>query len=513
MGLAAMLLLPPITANLPLLLANAVYSASRETVAARRVSLLRGSWIFLATLLGGIAYRIHATPGHAPTLKDALIGVAFFCIVYIVGRRTDVAAITPISGGSRTYAWYRLECIALAATAPIGVLMHVAYSHVGMPGLGVTTALFTLVVLITHYGFEVAMLREQVKAMEKISAVTWSQTSPKRVVERFVQLSAKLIPCDRIVLWLTDNSQTRLDVVARSPLSQDGTAPTIQEKSVRFGEGLVGRVADHQHAMIVRDGSSDPRYSDAEEEHRQGLPFSVLLLPLVVAGETIGVAQFERDTPQSYSQRDVSRVQPLASQAAATIANVRTHQDVYNQAVTDALTGLFNRRHMQAVLADERRRAERYGHVLSVIMLDVDGFKVYNDTYGHPQGDVLLKQLAEILRESVRNVDIIGRYGGEEFIIVMPETSKDEAYQTAERLRNAVANSVFPGTPGENGTTERKTISLGVASFPIDTDDAHTLVSKADQALYRAKHTGRNRTIVAGNSVPPPAVLGGARSR
>lgn len=521
MALAGMLLLPPITANLPLLMANAIYSASRETVAARRVSLLRGGWIFLATLLGGIAYRVHAAPGHAPTTVDAVVGALFFCAIYIVGRRTDIAALGPAAGGARTFAWYRVECVALIASAPIGIFMHVAYAHAGMPGLTMTAALYGLIVLIAHYGFEVAMLRDQVKAMEKISAVTWSQTSPKRVVERFVQLSAKLIPCDRTVLWLTDDSQTRLEVVARSPLivgsstalsgRPSGEAQPVVDnapgRSVRFGEGLVGRVADHQRAMIVRDGSSDPRYSDIEEEQRLGQPFSVLLLPLVVAGETVGVAQFERDTPQSYSQRDVSRVQPLASQAAATIANVRTHQDVYNQSVTDALTGLFNRRHMQSVLADERRRSERYGHMLSVVMLDVDGFKGYNDTYGHPQGDILLKQLADILRENVRNVDIVGRYGGEEFIIVMPETTKDEAFRTCERLRNAVADWIFPGLPGENGTTVRKTISLGVASFPADGDDAQTLVSKADQALYRAKHAGRNRTIASGGGVPPPPII------
>ena len=503
MSFAAMLLLPPITANLPVLLANAVYAASRETVAARRVSLLRGSWIFLSTLLGGIAFRIHA--GHNPTMLDAIVGSVFFCAIYIIGRRTDVAPLTPDRRTStRAIAWYRLECLALVASIPIGVFMFLAYRHDRIPGLTLTTALYGLIVLIVHYCFEVAMLREQVKAMERINAVTLAQTSPKRVVERFVQLSAKLIPCDRITLWLTDESRTRLEVVARSPLSAnlDGA---FSDRSVRFGEGLVGRVADHQHAMIVRDGSNDPRYSEAEEESRLGMPFSVLLLPLVAAGETIGVAQFERDTPQSYGQRDVARVQPLASQAAATIANVRTHQDIYNQSVTDALTGLFNRRHMQSALADERRRAERYGHLLSVIMLDVDGFKNYNDTYGHPQGDVLLKQLADVLRDNLRDVDIVGRYGGEEFIIVLPETGKEEAFQTAERLRNSVANWIFPGTPGENGTTVRKSISLGVATFPIDATDTPELVSKADQALYRAKNAGRYGTISYGGCFPAPS--------
>ncbi len=174
------------------------------------------------------------------------------------------------------------------------------------------------------------------------------------------------------------------------------------------------------------------------------------------------------------------------------------HQDIYNQAVTDGLTGLYNRRHMQTALAVERRRAQRYGHALSVVMLDVDGFKGYNDTYGHPQGDVLLKKLAALLRENVRGVDIVGRYGGEEFIILMPETSTEEAWQTSERLRTAVAAEIFPGHADDPNSTVFKTISLGIATYPQDTNDTHMLVTLADQALYRAKRGGRNQTILAG---------------
>ena len=224
----------------------------------------------------------------------------------------------------------------------------------------------------------------------------------------------------------------------------------------------------------------------------------MLLMPLVAGNETMGVVQFERDEPGRFTPRDLSRVRALASQAAATIANVRTHQDVYNQAVTDSLTGLYNRRHMQAALLDERRRAQRYSHPLSVIMLDVDGFKSYNDTYGHVQGDVLLKKLADLLRENVRSVDSVGRFGGEEFIVLMPETTATEAHFTAERLRTAVESTIFPGFIEDPDLMVFKTISLGVATFPEDTDDTQELVTLADNALYRAKRGGRNQTVRAG---------------
>ena len=136
-------------------------------------------------------------------------------------------------------------------------------------------------------------------------------------------------------------------------------------------------------------------------------------------------------------------------------------------------------------------------------MLDVDGFKSYNDTYGHVQGDILLRMLAEILQSSVRGVDSVGRFGGEEFVVVLPETPPEEAYQTAERLRLAVARTLFPGFADDPNLTVFKTISLGVATYPDITQDTHALVTLADNALYRAKRGGRNRTIQADAELPP----------
>jgi len=130
--------------------------------------------------------------------------------------------------------------------------------------------------------------------------------------------------------------------------------------------------------------------------------------------------------------------------------------------------------------------------------LDVDGFKSYNDTYGHVQGDVLLKTLAGILQNGVRTVDSVGRFGGEEFVVVLPETPADEAFQTAERLRQAVAGTIFPGFADDPELVVLKTISLGVATYPDITQDTQALVTLADNALYRAKRGGRNQTVQAG---------------
>ena len=493
-GLAALLLLPPLAALLPLLLANTAYAFSKEMPLIRRNAYERSVSLLLAVLAGGELHMLltGTRPSRSLSLvAELLLVTSVYLGVYVLGRFFGLSRHLRDERTVRRHAWrnWRLEAVSLALTSPIAVLMALAYPMFGLLGVGGATVLLALMLVVAHFGFEVALLRDQVKAMENLSAVSVSQTSAPKVIDLFLKLSGRLVSSDRTALWLTDDSHTRLERKA-------GPEASLETVSVRFGEGLVGRVAERRKPLLVRDGAQDPRLATVEQG-RPATPFSMLLLPLVAGAETMGVAQFERDAPGGFTRRDLLRVRALANQAAATLANVRSHQDVYNQAVTDGLTGLYNRRHMQSVLLDERRRAQRYSHPLSVIMLDVDGFKSYNDTYGHVQGDVLLKMLAAVLQESIRNVDILGRYGGEEFIIVLPVTPSAEAYHTAERLRLAVAHTVFPGFADDPELAVFKTISLGVATFPDVTEDTQELVTLADNALYRAKRGGRNQTVLA----------------
>ena len=498
-GLAGLLLLPPGWALLPVGLANLAYALSRPLPLSRRMAHERGASLGLALLGGGLA-ALYANGG-------ALLAAAVYALVYLGSRRLFAERHLPAARAGRSGAvqGWRVEAATLTASAPTAFLMALAFPRFGLTGVCGLAALLMLLGVVAHLGFEAAGLRDQVRAMETLSAVTVSQTSPMRVTSQFLHLSRKLVSCDRLVLWLTDDSEMRLKRAALGG-SQDtegqGEEAGEAAQTIRFGEGLAGRTAERRKPLFVRDGACDPRTA-AEERTETGsrlgrdLSFALLLVPLVAGNQTLGVIQFERDAPGAFTRRDLSRIQALASQAAATLANVRAHRDIHSQAVTDALTGLHNRRHMQTVLADECRRAQRYGHPLSVIMLDVDGFKSYNDTYGHVQGDVLLRMLAGILQASVRGVDRVGRFGGEEFVVVLPETPADEAYRAAERLRLAVAGALFPGHADAPDTAVCKTISLGVATFPDITEEVQALVTLADGALYRAKRGGRNRTIQA----------------
>jgi diguanylate cyclase (GGDEF)-like protein len=146
------------------------------------------------------------------------------------------------------------------------------------------------------------------------------------------------------------------------------------------------------------------------------------------------------------------------------------------------------------VLRAEMSRATRYGRPLSVMMIDVDGFKGFNDTYGHPQGDVLLRLMATLLRTNTRSVDHVGRYGGEEFLVILPETTSEDAYYLAERMRHVIETAGFPTGRDESVVM---TVSVGVASFPEDAANAGDLVQRADEAMYQAKRSGKNRVLTA----------------
>ena len=163
-------------------------------------------------------------------------------------------------------------------------------------------------------------------------------------------------------------------------------------------------------------------------------------------------------------------------------------------AVTDGLTGLYNHRHFHERIALEVERSQRSGLPLSLLMLDVDHFKQFNDTFGHPAGDEVLRQLARVLTDTRRANDVVARYGGEEFAVILVDTAKFTAAKVAERVRERVAGHDFSDAAPRAG---RLSVSVGVATFPDDGTDAEALVRAADTALYAAKRAGRNRVVLA----------------
>jgi diguanylate cyclase (GGDEF)-like protein len=162
-------------------------------------------------------------------------------------------------------------------------------------------------------------------------------------------------------------------------------------------------------------------------------------------------------------------------------------------AITDRLTGLYNFGYFHERLREERMRAERYHRLLSLVIFDIDHFKIYNDSNGHPAGNEVLKKIAQILKEEKRDVDIVARYGGEEMVLILPETSRRHAAELAERIRQLISETPFENM--ENQPSGKLTVSAGVATFPVDASDEDDLVKKADKSLYQAKTQGRNQVV------------------
>jgi diguanylate cyclase (GGDEF)-like protein len=230
---------------------------------------------------------------------------------------------------------------------------------------------------------------------------------------------------------------------------------------------------------------------------------SYLCVPMLAHGEALGVLTL------SPAPDDVlaTRAERFAEQIGLAVANLRLRDSLRTQAVRDGLTGLYNRRYFEEAAERELARAKRYHRQLSMMVLDVDHFKRFNDTHGHDAGDSLLREVGQLLRSSVRQSDVACRYGGEEFVLILPESSPEEALRRANQIREAFHRL---GLSHHGKALGSVSVSIGIAAYPDHGLERDVIVRSADAALYRAKHEGRDRALIAPSeravSDPPRSV-------
>lgn len=257
-------------------------------------------------------------------------------------------------------------------------------------------------------------------------------------------------------------------------------------------------------AIISNDAASDRRLDPFHKILKSGFAIqSLFFIPITYEQKLQGLlAGYKCEAKANWSRINETFMKAVVDQVAVGVVNARLYATVQRQATTDGLTGLFNHRTGQEKLADQMKQAERYQRRVSVIMLDVDHFKSINDTHGHPAGDTVLKSVAKLIRNNCRDVDIPVRYGGEEFLLVLPEVTQEGATVVAERIRVALKSEPIKHEDVEINITG----SFGVASFPDDADSQQAMLDLADKAMYLSKRLGRDQVHTAADLLFEPAV-------
>lgn len=313
---------------------------------------------------------------------------------------------------------------------------------------------------------------------------------PRKVIELVVEKIRHLIPSEAWSLLMVDEEKQEL--VFEATLGAKGRDVTAFR--LKIGEGIAGWVAQSGTPAIVNDAARDPRFAPRVDARTQFETRSILCAPLVSRGRTIGVLEIINKLGGRFSRHDLALVLTLVEPCAIAIENAILFQRTEQLTITDDLTRLFNSRYLNLYLGREIKRCKRHGIPLSVIFLDLDGFKGINDQFGHLAGSGMLTEVGTVLALGVRESDILARYGGDEFVVVLPETPSSGALVIAERLRRAIEEHRFLEP---QGVSARISASFGISTYPDHALSPEGLIQKADQAMYRVKEREKNDIEVA----------------
>jgi diguanylate cyclase (GGDEF)-like protein len=320
--------------------------------------------------------------------------------------------------------------------------------------------------------------------LERISCA-----DPVKTYNSIITSSKELLQSERASLMVLDETTNALILKAASGLA---TAPEAVSP-VRVGEGVSGEVIDTGKAVMVTDlRMAGRKPAPAERRYKTN---SFISYPITIGGRKVGVLNVtDKSSGGTYDEVDLSLLEIIGPQVALALERAEWQEratEFQLMSITDSLTALPNRRYLEERLAEELNRSKRYEYPMSFLMIDIDDFKAYNDKNGHQAGDLALQITAHCLKGALRAVDVASRYGGEEFCILLPQTSMSEAGVIADRIRHRVSTTVFPH--GKAQPFGRVTISVGVSTFAKNIDTPENIIAAADRALYQAKSMGKDR--------------------
>lgn len=369
---------------------------------------------------------------------------------------------------------------------PAGIIMSETYKYFGFYSVFAVFFPYMIAVYIYRFYMNLIATNRELRALYDVAATMTSTLDMDEVLEIVLASITDLAPWDTACLYVYQHD-------ALVPALYDGINDIrFKEVRIRPGEGITGSSLLRGKGEIVNNCQDDPRYL-----RLAGLPEntrSMMTVPLISGSEYIGAISLTSSKNYIYTEKNLTLMSILANQAAVAISNARLFGRTARMAVTDGLTKLYNYRYIYDELERQVGRVKSNGGVFSLIIIDIDHFKDFNDMYGHLTGDNILQNLAAVLKSNVREKDVVGRYGGEEFAIILPDISSSEALCIAERIRQVVEKTELAKTV--SGKSLYITVSAGVASYPDDALSVEDLVKKADSALlFGAKQDGRNKVV------------------
>jgi diguanylate cyclase (GGDEF)-like protein len=345
---------------------------------------------------------------------------------------------------------------------------------------------------------EIVELKRQIERLSlfhEIGKALASTLDLQKILQTVMEKISDLLQPDTWSLLMLDEAAQELHF----EIAIGAGADKLKDVKLKVGEGMAGWVAQTGEPVLVEDVKRDPRFTSRVDEVTQTDTRSVVCVPIKGKEKVLGVIELVNCLGrESFRAEDIPILKSLADYAAIALENARYIQRIHELTITDDCTALYNARHLNFVLDAEIYRSTRYGYEFSVIFLDLDHFKQVNDTHGHLVGSKLLWMIGDLIKGHLRLIDYAFRYGGDEFVVLLPQTTKQNSLMVVRRLKDLLNSKVFFSDEELN---IKVTASFGVASFPADGRTRRELLRMADEAMYLVKNTTRNSIAVAGEGI------------